>query len=459
MALIKGKQLADSTIVASKIANNAISTNKIADSSITPAKLNTGSGQTYDFSSATLRAATPSASSDVATKAYVDANSSTGLEVKQSVRLLDNNSQFSNFAYSNGVLGESSPSLSSLSVDGVEPALNDRILIIGRGAADQNGIYTLSQIGNGSSTAFELTRATDFDSSSDISANNFFFVEEGTTYGDTGWVLTADEEITLDSDDLTFQQFSGAGQITAGNGIQKTGNTLSVKVQSNRGLVATSSGIAFDFVNELSSAGTLSAISTEIAVNNSGYQRATPAQVVKSVLTSANGFTQSQSTGLTSLVLSSTGGLELSSSAFKVKLDGDSLASASNGLSVKRNSENSIGLTTSGLVSPILRTDRMSLTPSAVSGSTAASTGAAIPSGVTIADGSAVQVFVNGIKAKLGASTTTSQCFFSADSGSSAKALDSIDAADVLFWNASATGSYDLETTDVLDIVYASLTA
>ena len=77
-----------------------------------------------------------------------------------------------------------------------------------------------------------------------------------------------------------------------------------------------------------------------------------------------------------------------------------------------------------------------------------------MPIGITVPTGSAVHVFVNGIKANLGAATS-SQCFFSDDSGSSAKALASINASDVLYWNPGATGSYDLEASDILDIMYS----
>ena len=56
----------------------------------------------------------------------------------------------------------------------------------------------------------------------------FVFVEEGTTNGDQGFVLTTNDVITLGTTSLTFTQFSGAGQITAGNGMTKSGNTLNV---------------------------------------------------------------------------------------------------------------------------------------------------------------------------------------------------------------------------------------
>jgi len=56
----------------------------------------------------------------------------------------------------------------------------------------------------------------------------FCFVEEGTVNGDNGFVLTTNDPITLDSTALTFVQFSGAGQVIAGDGLGKSGNTLFV---------------------------------------------------------------------------------------------------------------------------------------------------------------------------------------------------------------------------------------
>ena len=56
----------------------------------------------------------------------------------------------------------------------------------------------------------------------------FVWVEEGTANGDQGYVLTTNNVITLNTTDLTFTQFSGAGQITAGNGMTKSGNTINV---------------------------------------------------------------------------------------------------------------------------------------------------------------------------------------------------------------------------------------
>jgi hypothetical protein len=68
------------------------------------------------------------------------------------------------------------------------------------------------------------------DEPAEMTAGVFFFVEEGTANADAGFVITTDNPITVGTDPVTFTQFSGAGQIIAGDGISKTGNTLYVNV-------------------------------------------------------------------------------------------------------------------------------------------------------------------------------------------------------------------------------------
>tara|TARA_B100000927_G_scaffold278034_1_gene260303 strand:- start:54931 stop:58035 length:3105 start_codon:yes stop_codon:yes gene_type:complete len=98
----------------------------------------------------------------------------------------------------------------------------------------------------GSPVAAVLTRADDFDSSDKITAGAFTFVAEGTSNSDAGFVLTTNDAITLDSTALSFTQFSGAGQLTAGDGIQKSGNTISADLKANGGVVIESSELAVD---------------------------------------------------------------------------------------------------------------------------------------------------------------------------------------------------------------------
>ena len=145
----------------------------------------------------------------LATKEYVDAISN-GLDVKDSVRVATT---------ANGTL--SSAFANSQTVDGVTLATNDRILLKNQSTGSQNGIYTVNASG-------APTRATDYDADVEVTGGAFVFVEEGTTNADSGWILTNNGSITVGSTALTYAQFSGAGQITAGDAMSKSGNTLNV---------------------------------------------------------------------------------------------------------------------------------------------------------------------------------------------------------------------------------------
>ena len=140
-------------------------------------------------------------------KEYVDAVK-VGLDFKDSVR-----------AASTANVTVSGP---GSAIDGVTLSSNDRVLLKNQSTASENGIYVF----NGAASA--MTRATDADSSDEVTPGMFVFVEEGTVNADNGFVLTTDGSITVGSTSLAFAQFSGAGQITAGDALTKTGNQLDV---------------------------------------------------------------------------------------------------------------------------------------------------------------------------------------------------------------------------------------
>jgi len=93
-----------------------------------------------------------------------------------------------------------------------------------------NGIYTVTSVG-GVGSKWKLTRATDTDDNIELEGGTFTFVQTGSLYADSAWVCTTDTHTTLiaiGSDAINFTQFSGAGQITAGAGLTKTGNTIDI---------------------------------------------------------------------------------------------------------------------------------------------------------------------------------------------------------------------------------------
>ena len=156
---------------------------------------------------------TPTDPAHAATKGYVDAARS-GLDVKESVRAATTATVNLSTDVDNGSI-----------IDGVTLATGNRILIkdqgVGGVAHADNGIYIVAASG-------APTRATDFDSGDEVTAGAFTFVEEGTANGDAGFVLATNGSITIGSTALLFTQFSGTGQITAGDGMSKSGSTLNV---------------------------------------------------------------------------------------------------------------------------------------------------------------------------------------------------------------------------------------
>jgi hypothetical protein len=156
-------------------------------------------------------------SDSLATKEYVDATSQ-GLDVKNSVVAATTTNLSA--TYNNGTSGVGATltyGSAVVTLDGVTLTDGDRILVKDQTNAFENGIYVRT-----SSTVW--TRTVDADTASDLTGGAFVFVEQGTANADNGYVFTHEGTPTLGSTSLTVGQFSGAGQITAGAALSKTGN-------------------------------------------------------------------------------------------------------------------------------------------------------------------------------------------------------------------------------------------
>jgi len=164
-------------------------------------------------------------------KSYVDAIAE-GLHVHASVKAATTDTLATlsggSVTYNNGTSGVGatltlSSALSTL--DGYTLVNGDRVLIKNQANTAHNGIYIRT-----SSTVF--TRASDFDTTTEIASGDFLFVSEGTLNGSNGYVQT---EVTtsIGTSPIVFEQFSGAGQIVAGEALSKTGNQLDVNVDNS----------------------------------------------------------------------------------------------------------------------------------------------------------------------------------------------------------------------------------
>jgi hypothetical protein len=192
--------------------------------------------------------AQPVGDQDAATKAYVDSVAQ-GLAPKSSVKAATDSALPAVTASGSGIGKTLTADANGiLSVDGVSTWTDvdtdggstnpvdsvgtraSRVLVKNQVNAVDNGIYHVKDKGT-AGTPFILVRSLDTDGSPAAEMDSAFtFVREGTVNADAGYVLTTASPVSVDTDSLSFTQFSGAGSIVAGDALDKVGNTLNVKV-------------------------------------------------------------------------------------------------------------------------------------------------------------------------------------------------------------------------------------
>lgn len=159
------------------------------------------------------KVATPTDPAHIATKGYVDAARS-GLDVKQSVRVA-----------TTGPVNIATQLEAGDTLDTtVTLVAGNRVLVKDQSTSSENGIYIVQASG-------AAVRAADANGTADtgeVSGGTFVFVEEGTVNADAGFVVSSNGAINVGTDPMVWVQFSGAGQITAGDGLSKDGNILHV---------------------------------------------------------------------------------------------------------------------------------------------------------------------------------------------------------------------------------------
>lgn len=212
-------------------------------------------------------------SDSLTNKAYVDSVAN-GLDVKKSVRVATTANLSATYNNGAGTLTNSG-SQAAIQIDGVTLVADDRVLVKDQSTAAQNGFYKVTTVGSGSAN-WVLTRTPDADAASELTAGAFTFTEEGTANGDNGYVLSTNGAITLGTTAITFDQFSGAGQITAGNGLTKTGNTINAvgtadKITVSADAITIASGyIGQTSITTLGTIGTGVWQGTDVAVAHGG---------------------------------------------------------------------------------------------------------------------------------------------------------------------------------------------
>lgn len=169
----------------------------------------------------------PTNALQVATKQYVDAVAE-GLHVHAACACATTGTLASitggTVTYNNGTAGVGATltlSVALTTLDSYTLQNGDRILVKNEATQANNGIYTWATGGT------VLTRATDFDTATEIASGDFTFVTYGSTYANSGWVQTT-VMVTVGTTPVTFVQFAGAGTYTAGTGLTLTGTQFSL---------------------------------------------------------------------------------------------------------------------------------------------------------------------------------------------------------------------------------------
>ncbi|WNM68795.1 hypothetical protein SEA_SOOS_65 [Gordonia phage Soos] len=126
-------------------------------------------------------------------------------------------------------------------IDGVAVVAGDRVLVAGQTNAANNGIYVAN--------ASTWVRSTDADQDGELAPGTLVAVREGTSEGDSLWGLVSDAAIVIGTTNQTWTRVVAGSQgeiIVAGNGISKTGTTISVLPKPSSGVTVDGSGVGLD---------------------------------------------------------------------------------------------------------------------------------------------------------------------------------------------------------------------
>lgn len=231
----------------------------------------------------------PVSALQLATKQYVDTQTSAGIHYHQPVRVESPTNL--NATYNNGTAGvgatlTNAGTQTALVLDGVTLNVNDRVLIYQQTTQTQNGIYVVTNVGSGS-TNWVLTRSSDANtyvnaSPTGLSEGSTVFVQEGATGAGETYTCTTQGTITFGTTAIVFAQISSAQIYSAGTGLTLTGTqfSLTAPVATNLGGTGLTSFTAANRALYSTGATTLTAGTLPVAAGGTGQTSYTDGQIL-----------------------------------------------------------------------------------------------------------------------------------------------------------------------------------
>jgi hypothetical protein len=219
-----------------------------------------------------LASADPTVNLGLATKQYVDA---VVTQINYHEAVVAATTANLTATYSNGTSGvgatlTNSGAQAAFSVDGVSPALNARVLVKDQTTQTQNGIYTLTTVGNGS-TNWVLTRATDADNnpSGEMRNGDELFSSSGTANAGKSFInSTTVDPIVIGTTNITFSEYyaglpaqtGNSGKYLTTNGTTPSWGTVAGYSAPTLGTTVVTSGVTITTISGL----------TDIVLNGPG---------------------------------------------------------------------------------------------------------------------------------------------------------------------------------------------